>query len=103
MGQTFKFKSKADRDTFNDGLTQIVALTNSKGGKSFVYNMDTAPTELTMVFIWESTSSFQLTEKLFGETESITVRAHSICGSVPAVGGRRQLSIARGSFSVFAG
>ena len=72
MGQYFRFRSQADREAFSEAIVQVVALTNAAGGKSFGYNLDTAPTELTMVWVWDSTASFQTTEKLFAQTEVIT-------------------------------
>ena len=78
VGQTFKFENQTDRDAFNVALGPIGSLSNSAGGKSCVYNCDTAPTEITMVFIWDSNETFYLTEKLFGAAAVISVRADSI-------------------------
>ena len=90
MGQHFHFQSQADRDTFNAALSPISALTNSNGGKSCVYNMATAPTELSMVYCWDSAASFALTETLFSQTTAITSMLDRItceayfCGDVKA-------------------
>jgi len=72
VGQTFKFENQTDRDAFNVALGPIGSLSNSAGGKSCVYNCDTAPTEITMVFIWDSNETFYLTEKLFGAAAVIS-------------------------------
>ena len=62
----FRFANTADRDAFDAALVSLISLTNARGGKNYLYNAASGPTEIAMVIIWENAAAFAVTEHLFG-------------------------------------